>query len=95
MHNFKNQTSRFEHIHVDIIGQLPIYCGFKCCLTCIDRFYALGEDQAISATNIEVPTMATVSINGWIWKVFVFHRTFHWGRVEVVWISAIQRIHAG
>ena len=35
--NFKGQVRRFEHVHIDIVGPLPISREYKYCLTCIDR----------------------------------------------------------
>lgn len=36
--NFKVPTKRFEYIHIDIVGPLPISRDFKYCLTMVDRF---------------------------------------------------------
>ena len=33
-------TSRFQHVHVDIVGPLPTSDGFRNCLKAVDRFKA-------------------------------------------------------
>ena len=35
---FVPPSTRFEHVHVDIVGPLPISRGFRYLLTCVDRF---------------------------------------------------------
>lgn len=35
---FARPTSRFRHVHLDIIGPLPPSQGFRYCLTAVDRF---------------------------------------------------------
>ena len=35
---FTPPSSRFEHVHTDIVSPLPTYRGFNYCLTCVDRF---------------------------------------------------------
>ncbi|GFU69857.1 retrovirus-related Pol polyprotein from transposon 412 [Trichonephila clavipes] len=31
-------SARFEHVHIDLVGPLPLSEGFRFCLTCVDRF---------------------------------------------------------
>ena len=59
-----NQTSRFEHVHVDIVGSLPVSHGCRYRLTCIYRFTRWTE--AVPTTNIEISTATTAFIEGWI-----------------------------
>ena len=35
---FKTPERRFQHIHVDLVGPLPVSCGNNYLLTCIDRY---------------------------------------------------------
>ncbi|GFY42998.1 transposon Ty3-I Gag-Pol polyprotein [Trichonephila inaurata madagascariensis] len=35
---FKLSSSRFEHVHIDLVGPLPASEGFRLCLTCVDWF---------------------------------------------------------
>ena len=36
--DFATPTARFEHVHLDIIGPLPVSMGFRYCLTAVDRY---------------------------------------------------------
>lgn len=53
---------RFLHIHVDIVGPLPICRGFRYLLTTIDRFSRWPE--AFPMANMEAGTVAETLING-------------------------------
>jgi hypothetical protein len=38
LRDFTPPAARFHHIHVDLIGPLPMSAGFTYCLTAVDRF---------------------------------------------------------
>ena len=56
--------SRFDHIHVDIVGPLPPSQGYRYVLTCIDRFTRLPE--AFSLPDITAPSVARALVSGLI-----------------------------
>lgn len=55
---------RFQHIHVDIIGPMPISRGYAYCVTVVDRFSRWPE--AFPVKNIEALTIAEAIYSGWI-----------------------------
>lgn len=61
---FTGDVGRFEHIHLDLIGPLPISRGYRYCLTCIDRYTRWPE--VIPLQDIEAPTVARAFVNTWI-----------------------------
>lgn len=61
---FVAPDSRFRHVHMDIIGPLPICEGFRYCLTLIDRFSLWPE--AIPLKNIEAATVCRAFFDCWI-----------------------------
>ena len=62
--NFTAPDGRFRHVHMDIVGPLPISNGFKYCLTLIDRFSRWPE--AIPLANIEALTVCRAFVDQWV-----------------------------
>lgn len=62
--HFIAPDSRFLHVHMDIIGPLPVCDGFKYCLTLINRFSRWPE--AIPLKDIEASTVCRAFFDGWI-----------------------------
>ena len=55
---------RFRHVHIDIIGPLPVGNVYKNCLTITDRFSRWPE--AVPLTNIEVLTVCRAFVDNWM-----------------------------
>lgn len=50
--------SRFDHVHVDIVGPLPLSTGFSYLLTCVDHFSRWQD--AFSMRDLAAETVARI-----------------------------------
>lgn len=61
---FLAPSQRFSHVHMDIVGPLPISAGYRYCLTVIDRFTRWPE--AIPLPDITAETCGRAFVAGWV-----------------------------
>ena len=61
---FPTPGTRFEIVHIDIVGRLPPSKGFTYLLTCVDQFTRWPE--AIPLTNITAESVAQAFLLGWV-----------------------------
>jgi transposase InsO family protein len=61
---FNLPSSRFRHVHIDLVGPLPLSSGFRYCLTIVDRFTRWPE--AYPLQDITADSCASAFIEGWI-----------------------------
>ncbi|GFS93702.1 transposon Ty3-I Gag-Pol polyprotein, partial [Nephila pilipes] len=61
---FELPSSRFEHVHIDLVGPLPPSEGFRYCLTCVDRFSKWPE--AFPLVEISAEAVANTFYTRWI-----------------------------
>ncbi|CAH8553506.1 unnamed protein product [Schistosoma rodhaini] len=64
MGSFSQPDTRFEHIHIDIVGPLPVSNGYNYIFTCIDRFTRWPVAVPIKDTSAE--SVAKALIENWI-----------------------------
>ncbi|GBM12646.1 Retrovirus-related Pol polyprotein from transposon 412 [Araneus ventricosus] len=55
---------RFDHVHIDLVGPLPLSSGYTYVLTCVDRFSHCPE--AIPLKDIKAETVAFEFYANWI-----------------------------
>ena len=64
LHQFDPPGRRFEHIHVDIVGPLPISAGHQYVFTMVDRFTRWAE--AVPIKDATAATCAQVLLQHWV-----------------------------
>ena len=62
--HFQAPESRFDHVHIDVVGLLPIINGYKYILTIIDRFSRWPEAFPMKDSTASV--IADKFYSGWI-----------------------------
>jgi cleavage and polyadenylation specificity factor subunit 1 len=60
-------SARFSHVHIDLVGPLPVSSGPRYCLTAIDRFTLWSEALPLSEVTVEAVSKAFVSV--WVARI--------------------------
>ena len=61
---FAPVSTRFEHVHIDLVGPLPFSRGYRYLLTCVDRFTRWPE--AAPLADITTDSVARAFIETWV-----------------------------
>ena len=95
---FDKPDTRFDNIHLDIVGPLPSSNGFTYLLTCVDCFTPWSE--AIPIADVTAETVANASVASWVAQFGVpsVIRTHRGGQFQshlwqqLVWLLGTKRI---
>ena len=60
--SFTLPLAHFSHVHINLVGQLPVSSGFWYCVTAIDRYTCWPEALPLSDITVEAVAKAFVSI---------------------------------
>jgi len=58
---FPVPNTRFDHVHIDIVGPLPVIQGYRYCITMIDRFTRWPEATLVQDVSAEKIAGAVVN----------------------------------
>jgi len=64
LQQFDTPGTRFEHVHIDVVGPLPQSAGYRNIFTVVDRFTRWSE--AIPIKDATAPSCAGAFLNQWI-----------------------------
>jgi hypothetical protein len=62
--DFTKPPARLLHVHIDLLGPLPMSAGYTHCLTAVDRFTRWPESVRIP--DITTDTVARALLTGWM-----------------------------